>query len=68
MDIEVPIICYKKILREIEGHIIALSSDTIEYADDKLTYPLYRPKCYNFSPKRMSSVSQLSCTTLLCII
>ena len=58
----VPVICYKKILRKIEDHIIAQPSDTIEYVDDRLTYPLCRSRCYNFDPKS-ASLSQLSYIT-----
>ena len=29
-------------LKEIEDHITAPSSDAIEYADNELAYPLYR--------------------------
>ena len=52
------IIHYKKILREIEDHIRALSSNVIEYADNRLAYTLYREEYYNFSPKSIS-LSQL---------
>ena len=47
----------KKILREIEDYVTALSSDAIEYADNRLAHPLYRSGCYNFSPKSISSAS-----------
>ena len=37
-------------------------SDAIEYIDDGLAHPLYRPGRYNFGPKS-ASPSQLSCAT-----
>ena len=40
--------------REIEDYMIALPSDAIEYADDRLAHPLYRSGYYNFSSKSMS--------------
>ena len=58
----VPVIRYKKMLREIEDHMTALASDAIEYVDDGLARPLYRPGRYNFGPKS-ASPSQLSYTT-----
>ena len=48
-------------LRKIEDYMTALPSDAIEYADDRLTYSLYRSKYYNFGPKSISPISQLSC-------
>ena len=37
-------------------------SDAIEYVDNRLSRPLYRPGRYNFGPKS-ASPSQLSCAT-----
>ena len=48
------IIHYKKILREIEDHITALSSNVIEYTDNRLAYPLCRSEYCNFCPKSAS--------------
>ena len=59
---EVLVIYYKKILRELEDHITDPLSDAIEYTDARLTYPLYIPRHYNFGPKSISLVSQLLCT------
>ena len=55
------VIYCKMILREIEDYIIALPSNAIEYKDNELACPLYRPGRYNFSPKSISP-SQLSHT------
>ena len=51
---------YKKMLREIKDYITALSSNAIEYTDNRLACPLYRSRLYNFGPKSVSPTSQFS--------
>ena len=41
-------------LTEIEDYMTALPSDIIEYTDNELIHPLYRPGHYNFSLKSSS--------------
>ena len=43
----------------------ALPSNAIEYADDRLAYPLYRSGRYNFGSKSVSPISYLSYTTFV---
>ena len=63
IDFEVLVIHCRKILRKIEEHMTALPSNAIEYADDRLAYPLYRSGRYNFGSKSVSLILHLLFTT-----
>ena len=58
IDTKVTVVYQKKLLRELEDYMIALPSDAIEYADNRLANSLCRSRRYNFSSKRMFLILQ----------